>query len=221
MLDGRTTHVQTGSLGTPTHAAPELLREGRLASPVDVYAFGVLGELHAPFANSAVHVHAFVLRPQPDSKSDGNLSSPASPLAAAWELVAGEEAWCGQHPMHIILQVTQQVRADGRSSPYASLAVHGAFPHAAYARMLKCGRRRLHAVLLRALDKFAPPNPTMQGARPPPLPDCPPRLAALMAACWHEDPACRWVGWGGWLLTDLTIVYCYGLLNNLARLHMP
>ena len=45
MLDGRATHVQTGSLGTPTHAAPELLREGRLASPADVYAFGVLGGL--------------------------------------------------------------------------------------------------------------------------------------------------------------------------------
>ena len=44
MLDGRATHVQTGSLGTPTHAAPELLREGRLASPADVYAFGVLGK---------------------------------------------------------------------------------------------------------------------------------------------------------------------------------
>ena len=45
MLDGRSTHVQTGSLGTPTHAAPELLRKGRLGLAVDVYAFGVLGEL--------------------------------------------------------------------------------------------------------------------------------------------------------------------------------
>ncbi len=43
MLDGRTTHVQTGSLGTPTHAAPELLREGRLCPAVDVYAFGIMG----------------------------------------------------------------------------------------------------------------------------------------------------------------------------------
>ncbi|PRW58809.1 kinase [Chlorella sorokiniana] len=97
MLDGRSTYIQTGSLGTPTHAAPELLREGRLAVPADVYAFGVL----------------------------------------AWELVAGEEAWRGQHPMQIILAVTQQ------------------------------------------------------GARPPPLLDCPPPLAALMAACWQEDPQRR------------------------------
>ncbi|PRW58787.1 kinase isoform B [Chlorella sorokiniana] len=69
MLDGRSTYIQTGSLGTPTHAAPELLREGRLCPAVDIYAFGVL----------------------------------------AWELVAGEEAWRGQHPMQIILSVTQQV----------------------------------------------------------------------------------------------------------------
>lgn len=32
-----------------------------------------------------------------------------SVAAAAWELVAGEEAWRGHHPMQIILQVTQQV----------------------------------------------------------------------------------------------------------------
>ncbi|KAL4434239.1 hypothetical protein ABPG75_000680 [Micractinium tetrahymenae] len=68
MLDGRATHVETGSYGTPTHAAPELLREGRLSPAVDVFAFGVL----------------------------------------AWELVAGEEAYRGWHPMQIIMQVTQQ-----------------------------------------------------------------------------------------------------------------
>ncbi|KAL4434240.1 hypothetical protein ABPG75_000681 [Micractinium tetrahymenae] len=68
MLDGRATHVETGSYGTPTHAAPELLREGRLSPAVDVFAFGVL----------------------------------------AWELVAGEEAYHGWHPMQIIMQVTQQ-----------------------------------------------------------------------------------------------------------------
>ena len=44
MLDGSLTHVETGSLGTPTHAAPELLREGRLSPAADVFAFGVLGE---------------------------------------------------------------------------------------------------------------------------------------------------------------------------------
>ena len=44
MLDGRATHVETGSYGTPTHAAPELLREGRLSPAVDLFAFGVLGE---------------------------------------------------------------------------------------------------------------------------------------------------------------------------------
>lgn len=60
--------------------------------------------------------------------------------SAAWELVAGEEAWRGMHPMQIIVQVTQG------------------------------------------------------GARPPPLPDCPPPLAALMAACWAEEPADRWAG---------------------------
>lgn len=43
MLVGRATHVETGSYGTPTHAAPELLREGRLSPAVDVFAFGVLG----------------------------------------------------------------------------------------------------------------------------------------------------------------------------------
>jgi serine/threonine protein kinase len=44
MLDGRATHVETGSYGTPTHAAPELLQEGRLSPAVDLYAFGILGE---------------------------------------------------------------------------------------------------------------------------------------------------------------------------------
>lgn len=44
MLDGCATHVETGSLGTPTHAAPELLREGHLSPAADVFAFGVLGE---------------------------------------------------------------------------------------------------------------------------------------------------------------------------------
>lgn len=43
MLDGRLTHIETGSLGTPTHAAPELLRQGRLSPAVDVFAFGILG----------------------------------------------------------------------------------------------------------------------------------------------------------------------------------
>ncbi|EFN57850.1 hypothetical protein CHLNCDRAFT_143307 [Chlorella variabilis] len=42
MLDGCATHVETGSLGTPTHAAPELLREGHLSPAADVFAFGVL-----------------------------------------------------------------------------------------------------------------------------------------------------------------------------------
>lgn len=97
MLDGRATHVETGSYGTPTHAAPELLQEGRLSPAVDLYAFGIL----------------------------------------AWELVAGEEAWRGMHPMQIILQVTHH------------------------------------------------------GARPPPLPHCPPALARLMERCWQEDPAER------------------------------
>ncbi len=44
MLDGRATHVDTGSYGTATHAAPELLRQGRLSPAVDAYAFGILGE---------------------------------------------------------------------------------------------------------------------------------------------------------------------------------
>lgn len=43
MLDGHATHVETGSYDTATHAAPELLREGRLSPAADVFAFGVLG----------------------------------------------------------------------------------------------------------------------------------------------------------------------------------
>ncbi|PSC76682.1 kinase [Micractinium conductrix] len=97
MLEGRATHVETASMGTPTHAAPELLRSGHLSPAVDAFAFGVL----------------------------------------AWELVAGEEAWQGMHPMQVILQVTQH------------------------------------------------------GLRPPPLPTCPPALAALIARCWAEAPADR------------------------------
>lgn len=97
MLDGRATHVETGSYGTPTHAAPELLREGRLSPAVDVFAFGIL----------------------------------------AWELVAGEDAYRGWHPMQIIMQVSQH------------------------------------------------------GTRPPPLPHCPPGMAALMERCWAQEPADR------------------------------
>ena len=44
MLEGRATHVETASMGTPTHAAPELLRSGHLSPAVDAFAFGVLGE---------------------------------------------------------------------------------------------------------------------------------------------------------------------------------
>jgi hypothetical protein len=33
---------------------------------------------------------------------------------------------------------------------------------------------------------------THHGARPPPLPHCPPALARLMERCWQKDPAQRW-----------------------------
>jgi serine/threonine protein kinase len=36
------THVETASHGTVTHAAPELLTDGRLAKPCDIYSFGIL-----------------------------------------------------------------------------------------------------------------------------------------------------------------------------------
>jgi serine/threonine protein kinase len=42
MLQETETHVNTGSYGTVTHAAPELLSEGRLTKSSDVFAFGML-----------------------------------------------------------------------------------------------------------------------------------------------------------------------------------
>ncbi len=42
MLGEAQTHVDTGSYGTVTHAAPELLSEGRLTKASDVFAFGML-----------------------------------------------------------------------------------------------------------------------------------------------------------------------------------
>ena len=43
MLERTVSHVDTGTYGTPNHAAPELLREGRLSPAADVFAFGILG----------------------------------------------------------------------------------------------------------------------------------------------------------------------------------
>jgi serine/threonine protein kinase len=42
MLTESQTHVNTGSYGTVTHAAPELLLEGRLTKASDVFAFAIL-----------------------------------------------------------------------------------------------------------------------------------------------------------------------------------
>ena len=42
MLPETQTHVNTGSYGTVTHAAPELLTEGRLTKACDVFAFGIM-----------------------------------------------------------------------------------------------------------------------------------------------------------------------------------
>jgi mitogen-activated protein kinase kinase kinase 11 len=46
LLNG-TTHRSTASLGTITHMAPELLRNGRMSPSADVYSFGILSE-HTP-----------------------------------------------------------------------------------------------------------------------------------------------------------------------------
>lgn len=43
LLNG-TTHRSTASLGTITHMAPELLRNGRMSPSADVYSFGILSE---------------------------------------------------------------------------------------------------------------------------------------------------------------------------------
>lgn len=43
LLNGAT-HRSTASLGTITHMAPELLRNGRMSPSADVYAFGILSE---------------------------------------------------------------------------------------------------------------------------------------------------------------------------------
>lgn len=40
-LAERQTHIATGSLGTVTHAAPELLQDGRLGKAADIYSLGV------------------------------------------------------------------------------------------------------------------------------------------------------------------------------------
>ena len=42
MLREQETHVSTQSYGTATHAAPELLMDGRLTRAADVYAFALL-----------------------------------------------------------------------------------------------------------------------------------------------------------------------------------
>lgn len=42
LLGEQQTHIDTGSCGTTTYAAPELLVEGRLTRACDVYSFGIL-----------------------------------------------------------------------------------------------------------------------------------------------------------------------------------
>lgn len=48
-----------------------------------------------------------LLSPQPSLPPYITCGPPAHPAPAAWELVAGEEAYRGWHPMQIIMQVTQ------------------------------------------------------------------------------------------------------------------
>lgn len=48
-----------------------------------------------------------MLSPQPSVPLLYYQRPPAHPVPAAWELVAGEEAYRGWHPMQIVLQVTQ------------------------------------------------------------------------------------------------------------------
>ena len=45
---------------------------------------------------------------------------------------------------------------------------------------------------------------THHGARPPPLPHCPPALARLMERCWQEDPAERWVQFAAFIPSRIT-----------------
>ena len=45
--DGRT-HLSTNTYGTISYMAPELLSEGILSKPADVYSFGILSEFLHP-----------------------------------------------------------------------------------------------------------------------------------------------------------------------------
>lgn len=50
MLDPSATHAVTRSVGTISHAAPELLATGTARHSADVYAFGICRESHPPLA---------------------------------------------------------------------------------------------------------------------------------------------------------------------------
>ena len=202
MLDGRATHVQTGSLGTPTHAAPELLREGRLCQAVDVYAFGVLGGWG--MAGWVWLVGVWRLASPP-------LWRYASRCSAAVLAVCANVSLDFTH-------LGCSLGAGGRGGGVARASPHAHHPagHAA-GGLCSClpgmmRERKAHRWQHLACPQYKgscsrssyteQPRPERccfpvpsQGARPPPLPNCPPRLAALMEACWQEDPQKRWAGW--------------------------
>lgn len=48
MLGQGQSHVDTTSYGTPSYAAPELLKEGRLTKAADIYSLGIMGEAAPP-----------------------------------------------------------------------------------------------------------------------------------------------------------------------------